>query len=91
MGAMAALDIDIQELVSEFTQEDAHYLLTLPAESDDAATYRGELFDRLDAKGWVPPTLSAIAAQAIRDGDLPRALELLTGGTNRAVPDTQAS
>ena len=80
MGAMSAIDVDMQELVNEFTQEDAHYLLTLPADSEEAADYRGELFDRMDTRGWVPPTLSAIAAQAIRSGDLPRALELLTGG-----------
>ena len=80
MGAFANIDIDVQELVRDFTHDDGHDLLTLDPESDEAADARGDLFDRLDSKGWVPPTLAAIVTEAIKSGDLPRAIELLSGG-----------
>ena len=90
MSYHSELDIDMRELVTDFTHNDAHHLLTLDPESEDAAEERGELFDRLDAAGWAAPTITQAVRDALQRGDVTRALELLSGPTGAAERSTAA-
>jgi hypothetical protein len=55
MGAMANIDIDVQDLVATVATVQAEYDLNDP-DATDGLDGRGILLSRLTALGWITPT-----------------------------------
>jgi len=79
MGAFAAIDIDLQDLLATILTVEDEYDIFNP-DSDDALDGRAILFSRLTDLGWLTPTEREAARESFNQGDGKRLLSLI-GGT----------
>lgn len=78
MGAMANIDIDLQDLIATVATVQAEYDIFNP-DSDDALDGRAILFSRLASLGWISPTERQAGLDAFNRGDGKPLLAILGG------------
>jgi hypothetical protein len=78
MGAMANIDIDVQDMISTvYTVATEHEIFN--PDSDDALDGRAILFSRLTSLGWISPTERQAGLDAFNRGDGKPLLAILGG------------
>lgn len=78
MGAYAAIDIDLQELIATVQTVGSEYNLADP-DSDSGMEGRAVLLSRLTDLGWLTPTERDIALRHFSKGDGKPLLAILGG------------
>lgn len=78
MGAMANIDIDLQDALATIQTVASEYEIFNP-DSDDALDGRAILFSRLAALGWIAPTERQAARDHFNRGDGKSLLAILGG------------